>query len=201
MGGKRIDMRLPPLCIIMRYQELYDKYYPENSRVSDILQRHSESVAELAVSINDALELGLDDKQVYEAAMLHDIGIFLTDAPGIDCHGTEPYLRHGILGADLLRKEGFPEWVARVAERHTGAGITHKDIEDMNLPLPLDRVLMPETLLERLICYADKFYSKSGDMKRKSLERVRASMARHSQSTAERFEKLHDVFGAYNTDL
>ncbi len=201
MGGKRIDMRLPPLCIIMRYQELYDKYYPENSRVRDILQRHSESVAELAVSINDALELGLDDKQVYEAAMLHDIGIFLTDAPGIDCHGTEPYLRHGILGADLLRKEGFPEWVARVAERHTGAGITHKDIEDMNLPLPLDRVLMPETLLERLICYADKFYSKSGDMKRKSLERVRASMARHSQSTAERFEKLHDEFGAYNTDL
>ncbi len=194
-------MRLPPLCIIMRYQELYDKYYPENSRVRDILQRHSESVAELAVSINDALELGLDDKQVYEAAMLHDIGIFLTDAPGIDCHGTEPYLRHGILGADLLRKEGFPEWVARVAERHTGAGITHKDIEDMNLPLPLDRVLMPETLLERLICYADKFYSKSGDMKRKSLERVRASMARHSQSTAERFEKLHDEFGAYNTDL
>ncbi len=150
---------------------------------------------------SDALELGLDDKQVYEAAMLHDIGIFLTDAPGIDCHGTEPYLRHGILGADLLRKEGFPEWVARVAERHTGAGITHKDIEDMNLPLPLDRVLMPETLLERLICYADKFYSKSGDMKRKSLERVRASMARHSQSTAERFEKLHDEFGAYNTDL
>ena len=65
----------------MRYQELYDKYYPENSRVRDILQRHSESVAELAVSINDALELGLDDKQVYEAAMLHDIGIFLTDAP------------------------------------------------------------------------------------------------------------------------
>lgn len=194
-------MRLPPLCIIMRYQELYNKYYPENSRVRDILQRHSESVAELAVSINDALELGLDDKQVYEAAMLHDIGIFLTDAPGIDCHGTEPYLRHGILGADLLRKEGFPEWVARVAERHTGAGITHKDIEDMNLPLPLDRVLMPETLLERLICYADKFYSKSGDMKRKSLERVRASMARHSQSTAERFEKLHDEFGAYNTDL
>ncbi len=201
MGGKRIDMRLPPLCIIMRYQELYDKYYPENSRVRDILQRHSESVAELAVSINDALALGLDDKQVYEAAMLHDIGIFLTDAPGIDCHGTEPYLRHGILGADLLRKEGFPEWVARVAERHTGAGITQKDIEDMNLPLPLDRVLMPETLLERLICYADKFYSKSGDMKRKSLERVRASMARHSQSTAERFEKLHDEFGAYNTDL
>lgn len=201
MGGKRIDMRLPPLCIIMRYQELYDKYYPENTRLRDILQRHSESVANLAVSINDVLGLGLDDNQVYEAAMLHDIGIFLTDAAGIDCHGSEPYLRHGILGADLLRKEGFPEWVARVAERHTGAGITEKDIEEMNLPLPHDRILMPETLLERLVCYADKFYSKSGDMKRKSLERVRASMARHSQSTAERFEKLHDEFGAYNTEL
>ena len=71
----------------------------------------------------------------------------------------------------------------------------------MNLTLPLDRVLMPETLLERLICYADKFYSKSGDMRMKSLERVRASMARHSQSTAERFELLNDEFGAAVQEL
>lgn len=139
--------------------------------------------------------LGLDEQMVEEAAMLHDIGIFLTDAPGIHCHGTEPYLRHGILGADLLRAEGAPEWAARVAERHTGAGITQEDIAELDLPLPADRVLMPETQLERLVCYADKFYSKSGDMQRKTLERVRTSMARHSASTADRFERLHREFG------
>ncbi len=50
--------------------------------------------------------------------MLHDIGIFLTDAPGIHCHGTAPYIAHGYLGADLLRRERYSEDVARVAERH-----------------------------------------------------------------------------------
>ena len=53
--------------------------------------------------------------------MLHDIGIIFTDAPALDCHGTEPYMRHGIIGADLLRSDGVDEYLARVAERHTGA--------------------------------------------------------------------------------
>ena len=177
------------------YKQIYDKYYPSGTPLRDILERHSRSVADLALEINRRLKLGLDEQMVEEAAMLHDIGIFLTDAPGIHCHGTEPYLRHGILGADLLRAEGAPEWAARVAERHTGGGITQEDIAELNLPLPADRVFMPETQLERLVCYADKFYSKSGDMQRKTLERVRASMARHSASTADRFEQLHREFG------
>lgn len=177
------------------YHKLYDKYYAAGTPVRDILERHSRSVANLAIAINDELELGIDTEQIEAAAMLHDIGIFKTDADGIGCHGTEPYIRHGVLGADLLRVEGAPEWAARVAERHTGAGITVEDIKDMDLPLPADRELMPCTLLERLICYADKFYSKSGDMKMKSIDRVRASMERHSQSTVYRFEQLHDVFG------
>ncbi len=180
----------------MIYIDLYDKYYPAGTPLRDILERHSRSVADLALDINSRLGLGIALSMVEDAAMLHDIGIFLTDAPGIHCHGREPYLRHGILGADLLRREGCPEWIARVAERHTGAGISAEDIESMRLPLSSGRVLMPETVLERLVCYADKFYSKSGDMQRKTLERVRASMARHSASTVERFEKLHAEFGA-----
>lgn len=174
---------------------IYDKYYPAGTRARDILERHCRSVASLALDINQRAALGLDPEKVERAAMLHDIGIFMTDAPSIDCHGTEPYIRHGIAGADLLRREGYDEETARVAERHTGAGITAADIAEMHLPLPTDRVLMPESLLERLVCYADKFYSKSGDMQRKSIERVRASMLRHSPATLDRFEKLHDEFG------
>ncbi len=177
------------------YQQLYDKYYPAGTRARDILERHSRSVCDLALAIDHTLGLGIDPERIEVAAMLHDIGIFMTDADGIECHGSEQYIRHGILGADLLRVEDAPEWAALVAERHTGAGISADDIRELNLPLPCDRVLMPESLLERLICYADKFYSKSGDMKIKSLDRVRASMARHSQSTQRRFEQLHDEFG------
>lgn len=180
---------------MLHYKDIYDKYYPAGNPAREILERHSRSVADLAAEINQRLGLGLDPRLVEEAAMLHDIGIFLTDAPGIGCNGREPYIRHGILGADLLRQEGFPEQVARVAERHTGAGISAADIAELGLPLPTDRTLCPDSLLEKLICYADKFYSKSGDMKRKPLDRVRQSMARHSSATPERFEALHKLFG------
>lgn len=177
----------------MTFQEIIDKYYPAGTRRRDIYIRHCRQVADKALEILDAKKLSLDRDIVEAAAMLHDIGIFMTDADGIDCHGTEPYIAHGILGARLLRDNGFPEEIARVAERHTGAGISVEDIEELNLPLP-HRDYMPETLLERLVCYADKFFSKSGDMKEKSLDRVRNSMSRHSSATLARFEKLHEEF-------
>lgn len=177
------------------YKSLIDRYYPEGSPLRDIFLRHSRAVTALALEIADRLHLPLENEMIEEAAMLHDIGIFLTDAPGIHCHGTVPYIAHGYLGADLLRREHFSEETARVAERHTGSGITPTDIAAQHLPLPSDRSYMPESLLERLICYADKFYSKSGDMKRKSLDRVKASQARISEATLQRFERLHDEFG------
>lgn len=178
----------------MNYQEIIDIHYPVGSRRRDIYIRHCRQVADKALDIAIRLSLPLSSEAIEEAAMLHDIGIFLTDADGIDCHGTEPYICHGILGAGLLREAGFCEDTARVAERHTGAGISVEDIDELNLPLPR-RDYMPETLLERLICYADKFYSKSGDMKEKALDRVRSSMSRHSSATLARFEKLHEEFG------
>lgn len=175
------------------FQEIIDKYYPVGSRRRDIYILHCRQVADMALEISHAKKLPLDDNTVETAAMLHDIGIFLTDAESIDCHGKEHYLMHGILGAELLRKEGFPEEIARVAERHTGAGITAQDIKTQNLPMPEGNYL-PETLLERLVCYADKFFSKSGDMKRKPLEKVISSFERFGESSVKRFAELHKEF-------
>ncbi len=177
----------------MTAQEVIDKYYPPGTPRRVIYLSHCKAVAGLAMEIAERKNLPLEADDVWSAAMLHDIGIFLTDAPSIGCTGTEPYIRHGILGAELLRREGMPESWARVAERHTGAGITIEDIDIQSLPLPR-RDYVPETLLERLVCYADKFYSKSGDMKRKSIDRVIASMERISQATLDRFMQLHDEF-------
>ncbi len=181
---------------MMTYQELIEKYYPADTLRRAIYLKHCRAVADLALEIARDKDLSLDEDDIEGAAMLHDIGIFLTDAPSIDCHGTEPYIRHGLLGAELLRREGMPEIFARVAERHTGTGITREEIEAQHLPLP-DGDYMPETLLERLVCYADKFYSKSGDMKRKSFDKVVASMERHSEATKERFLTLSREFGVY----
>lgn len=160
------------------YQAIIDKYYPAGS-LRDIYMRHARSVTEEALAIARHKGLDLDPKLITAAAMLHDIGIFLTDAPGIHCHGTEPYIAHGPLGAELLRREGADERLARVAERHTGVGIG---------------TMVPQTLLERLVCYADKFWSKSGSMQRKSPAQVEASMLRHGADNLERFRLLAAEF-------
>lgn len=175
------------------YDRIIDKYYPVGSPLRDIYLRHCRGVAQMAVEIVRRKQLPLSEDEVREAAMLHDIGVFMTDAPTIECHGTEPYIRHGILGAELLRREGYPERDARVAERHTGSGLTRCEIESRSLPLP-SMDLVPETLLERLVCYADKFYSKSGDMERKSPDEVERSMKRFGDATLQRFLKLRAEF-------
>lgn len=178
------------------YQDIIDKYYATQPELRRIYMLHCRSVADKALAIARRLHLPVDTADVEAAAMLHDIGIVLTDAAGICCHGTQPYLAHGRLGADLLRGEGAPEVYARVAERHTGAGLTPEEAAAIGAGiLPPDRSYLPETLLERLVCYADKFYSKSGDMQEKTLERVRASMARFGADSLRRFEALHREFG------
>ncbi len=101
---------------------IINKYYPEDNELKHILLTHSRSVADKALWIaGKHPELNLDKQFLEEAAMLHDIGIFMTDAEGICCFGSYLYICHGYLGADLMRKEGFPRH-ALVCERHTGSG-------------------------------------------------------------------------------
>lgn len=145
-----------------------------------ILTVHSRLVADKALECARRRGLHVDLEFVEEAAMLHDIGIIRCDAPDIHCPGELPYICHGVVGRQILEAEGLPRH-ALVCERHTGAGLTVEDIVNQNLPLP-HRDMTPQTLEEKLICYADKFYSKSGDLKaEKSLDRVRRSMARHGE--------------------
>lgn len=177
----------------MDYQSIIDKYYPEDNKLRWILMTHSTLVMKRAVSICDKHpELKMDRQFIIEAAMLHDIGIFRCDAPGIECFGTEPYICHGRIGAEILRSEGFPRH-ARVCERHTGAGITKEEIIKQNLPLP-HQDFLPETLEEKVICYADKFYSKTHPEREKSYEKARKSLAKFGNEGLERFESYHELF-------
>lgn len=177
----------------MNYNLLIDKYYPEDNELRHILINHSQSVARKALQIvSSHPNLHLDTQFIEEAAMLHDIGIFLTDAPGIHCFGSKPYICHGRLGAELLRKEGY-ERHARVCERHTGAGITCEEIIRQGLPLP-HQDFLPETLEEKLICYADKFFSKTHLDKEKSIEKAEKSLAKFGKDGVERFQEWERMF-------
>ena len=154
---------------------------------------HSRSVADKAIAIANAHpELKIDKQFVEEAAMLHDIGIFRTNAPGIQCFGTEPYICHGTIGAQLIREEGFPLH-ALVCERHTGAGLSLMEIEQQNLPVP-HHDMLPLSLEEKLICFADKFFSKTHLEKEKSLEQARQSLVKFGEEGVARFDVWASLF-------
>lgn len=173
--------------------EIIRKYYPVDSDTYPVLVEHSRLVAAKALELaKKHPELNLDLDFLYEAAMLHDIGIFLCDAPDIACHGKEPYIRHGVLGAELLRKEGL-ERHARVCERHTGSGLTAAQIVETQLPLPA-RDMLPETNEEKLICLADKYYSKSHPGKERSVEKIRRSMSRFGEDSLARIDEMMRLF-------
>ena len=177
----------------MNYDQIIDLYYSEDATLRRILVEHSECVARRALLIADRHpELCLDRNFLIEASMLHDIGIIRCDAPGIHCYGTEPYIRHGIMGAEMLRAHGL-ERHARVCERHTGAGISMDDILAQDLPLPLQDYL-PETLEEQVICYADKFYSKSHLEREKTVEQALRSLAKFGDAGVERFKRWSSLF-------
>lgn len=174
---------------------ILNKHYQPTSDLYQLIYVHSLAVASKARDIALKQFPGkLNDEFVFEAALLHDIGMKFTNAPELYCHGEYPYLCHGYLGHDLLLKEGLPKH-ALVCERHTGTGLSLSEIREKNLPLP-DRALEPLSLAEKLICYCDKFYSKSGDLTTaKPVEQIAQELSTHGNNQTVRFEEWHQLFG------
>ena len=172
---------------------ILDKYYSDNPELRHILVTHSQSVAQKAIAIAEAHpELQADVDFIGQAALLHDIGIYKTDAPGICCHGEFPYIAHGYLGADLLRTEGYPKH-ALVCERHTGTGLSLDLIRRGDLPLP-ERDMRPVSIEEQIICFADKFFSKSHIDQEKTVEQARKSLLRFGNEGVEIFDAWCKLF-------
>ena len=173
--------------------ELIDKYYSDHTQARSVLLAHSHQVARLAVAV--ATQVGrsepVDRNFVEQAALLHDIGMLYTDTPKLGCHGTQPYITHGIIGSDLLCKENLPRH-ALVCERHIGVGLSIEDIKAQKLPLPL-RDMRPQTLEEKIVAYADLFFSKTSKGKR-TVDTVRASLARHGEYKVAIFDRWHERF-------
>ena len=175
---------------------IIDRFYEPGSDLYDLLLLHSRQVALLAGQLAQRLVMRgipVDIEFVDEAAMLHDIGIIGTDAPGIYCHGTEPYICHGVLGRKMLDGIGLYRH-ALVCERHTGTGLALSEIEERQLPLP-HRDLLPVSIEEKLVCYADKFYSKSHPHKIRPFEVTRAKLEKFGAATIERFDAMASLFG------
>lgn len=183
------------------YPTIIEHFYPEDTALRRLLLLHSSQVRDKALALlatPKVQALGLSRDVVEAGAMLHDIGIGRCHAPSILCEGAAPYLAHGAIGAEMLRGYGDAfgidlETYARICERHTGSGITAAEIREGNLPME-ERDYLPETPEEKLVCYADKFFSKSGDGGEKPLWVVRKSMEKFGAGPLERFEALQELF-------
>lgn len=177
---------------------LLQKYAKPNSKVFNILIKHSTSVKNLALKVaekNQHLEINVP---LLEAAcMLHDIGVVETHAPQIGCVGEHPYIRHGYLGREILESEGLHE-IAPFCERHTGIGITREEIINRRLPLP-HRDMMPVSVEEQILCYADKFFSKSGKnlTQPKKIKKIYRNLSKYGEDKARRFDDFIGKFGMY----
>ncbi len=171
------------------------KYYKADSNTYRLLIEHSKAVTKKAIKIAKKVpQFNPDLKFIEEAAMLHDIGIFLTDAPELECFGKKPYICHGYLGREILEKEGLLKH-ALVCERHIGVGLSIQDIENEKLPLP-KRNMLPVSIEEKIICLADKFFSKTKKdlSKEKNVDVIREELLKLGSDKVKKFDKLIKEF-------
>lgn len=168
---------------------LLKKYFDGNETGFNLVYEHSRLVAGKALTV--AIAQGFSGsalKFIEEAALLHDIGVVGTGSPRLGCRGGDSYLCHGILGREILEREGYPEH-ALVCERHIGVGLTAEDIIRQELPLP-HRDMIPVTTAERIICFADLFYTKKPDRidRELSVDEVRRGLSRFGERKVRIFD-------------
>jgi uncharacterized protein len=158
---------------------------------------HGRVVADLALAVGREASLpGEECTFIEEAAILHDIGVCRVAAPEIGALGHHPYIMHGILGREILEREGLRRH-SLVCERHIGVGLTINDIIVQQLPLPC-RDMAPRTTAEEIICFADLFFSKKpGRLEhRKPAEQVREKLSFFGQDKVQIFDTWMVRFGA-----
>lgn len=168
--------------------------YPAGSLTRELLLRHGELVGRKALAVLERNRwLDADREFVVQAAMLHDIGIGRTRCPQLGCTGTLPYVCHGLEGRVMLDGLGLNRH-GLVCERHVGVGITADQARRSRLPLP-SRDMLPRSVEERLICYADKFFSKTDNGRHeKTIEEITSGLARYESEYVDRFHALHRFF-------
>jgi uncharacterized protein len=175
--------------------EIIAEFYEPGSKSFQILVKHGQQVANKAIDVAKRVpHLKPNLNFIKEAAMLHDVGIFETNTPELGCSGKHPYVCHGYLGRKVLERKGLPQH-ALVCERHVGIGITVEEIKLHNLPLP-QRDMMPISIEEQIICFADKFFSKNGEMDgcEKTVGDILNSLQRYGPEKVIHFQKWMQLF-------
>ncbi|MFD0772600.1 HD domain-containing protein [Streptomonospora algeriensis] len=159
----------------------------------DLVYTHCTIVSAIALELLSRAPAGIDADLVRAGSLLHDIGVYrLYDRSGrLDY---PRYVRHGILGRDLLAEQGYADALGRICSCHTGMGLTREDVRIQDLPIPQDDYLA-ESPEEELVMFADKFHSKSRPDTLVSPATVAERMGRFGEDKELRFKSLLTKFG------
>lgn len=166
-------------------RELHAQYAPTREAF-DLVHDHCRIVGKLAEQVIARNNLVVDVDLVRAGSLLHDIGVYRLNG--------SHYIRHGVLGYELLRELGFPEALCRFCSRHTGVGLSLQDVVQQALPIPAGDYFA-ETVEEELVMYADKFHSKSSPPEFVTAAAYQDAVLRFGADKSMRFAALVERYG------
>ncbi|HET9081503.1 MAG TPA: HD domain-containing protein [Trebonia sp.] len=176
----------------VQIRALHEKHAPTRQALESVYA-HCLIVCGIAEQLRARTGLGGDIELVRAGCLLHDVGVYrLYDDAGRLSHAD--YIRHGVLGYELLAGEGFPEVICRFASHHTGVGLSRDDVVRQELPLPPCDYLA-ETAEETLVMYADKFHSKTLPPVLLTAGAYAARVRRFGEDKVAAFESMRATFG------
>lgn len=169
--------------------------YAKTEADFNLIYQHCQTVEAIAMQLLGAKPLAnIDQQLVHVGCLLHDIGAYEVLENGRFVQG----VRHGAIGEEILKNEGFSEIIRRFASHHTGVGLTEQDVIDQNIPIPVADYTA-KTDEERLIMYADKFHTKGNPPAGKphfcTFEQYSNSVQKFGADKAAKFNALAELFG------
>ncbi len=145
---------------------------------SEGVTNHCLAVSRNALEIASRVKIPVDKQLIEVGAMLHDMGRCKT-------HGID----HAVVGAALAREMGIPEEVARIIERHIGAGISVAEAVVLGLPEKEYHPLTPE---EKIVSYADNLTDARGMLPfAEALKRFERALGKDHPALT-RFKEQHE---------
>jgi uncharacterized protein len=173
-------------------EALHQKYAPHQEAYESVYT-HCQIVAAIADDVMQRGTHGADRDLVIAGCLLHDIGVYALYTDGVLTESD--YIRHGVLGEEILRQEGLPPHICRFCSHHTGVGLRKESIMARNLPLP-HQDFVAETPEEELIMFADKFHSKLEPPTFNSVEFYTAYVGKFGSENSLKFAEMVTKFGA-----
>jgi uncharacterized protein len=177
---------------------LLHKKYATSEMLLELIWTHSNIILEIALAILDRNTFDKTEirrELVMQAALLYEIGIYACGGFEWIPHqppSTRPYIQHEILGAWILKQEGYAAPIVQTAFSHTGVGLTANDIVHNGLELP-ERDYVPRTTFQKFMTYASKFHSKTPTFR--TSDQIREELYRHSQEKVDLFNQFEQMFG------